>query len=105
MPPNDHKMTLMACSHHSFPSNTPSPSPSHQPVPGGSNLSQGQFVHVSQLLDVDLEGVLVGVVLDNVVIHVDQDSGGSRRVFRFCPKGITGDSPKQGAIPPGEMWR
>lgn len=35
-----------------------------------SDLSEGEFAHVAHLLHGDLEGVFVGVVLDDVVIHV-----------------------------------
>jgi len=36
-----------------------------------SDLSEGEFVHAVQFLHGDLEGVLVGVVFDDVVVHVD----------------------------------
>lgn len=42
----------------------------HRP---GSDLSQGQQDLALHLLDVDLEGVLVGVMLDDIVVHVNQD--------------------------------
>lgn len=38
-----------------------------------SNLSKGQLHHAPHLFHVDLEGVLIGVMLDDVVIHVYQD--------------------------------
>lgn len=42
--------------------------------PVQSDFSEGEFVHAADLLHGDLESVLVGVVFDDVVIHVDQDS-------------------------------
>lgn len=39
--------------------------------PAQSDFSEGEFVHAAQLLHGDLEGVFVGVVFDDVVIHVD----------------------------------
>ena len=41
----------------------------------GSDLGQGEDDLASQLLHVDLEGVLVGSVLDDVVVHVEQHPG------------------------------
>lgn len=42
-------------------------------VPVQSDFSEGEFVHATKLLHGDLEGVFIGVVLDDVVIHVDQN--------------------------------
>lgn len=39
----------------------------------GLNLSQGDFVPVGVGVDAQDEGVLVGVMLDDVVVHVHQD--------------------------------
>lgn len=39
----------------------------------GSNLSQSQQNLPPHLLHVDLEGILIGVMLDYVVVHVNQD--------------------------------
>lgn len=39
-----------------------------------SDFSEGEFVHAAQLLHCDLEGVFIGVVFDDVVVHVDQDT-------------------------------
>lgn len=42
--------------------------------PPRSDLSEGELVHAHQLLHADLEGVLIGVVPDDVVVHVNQDA-------------------------------
>lgn len=39
--------------------------------PVQSDFSEGEFVHATQLFHGDLEGVFVGIVFDDVVIHVD----------------------------------
>ena len=41
----------------------------------GSDLGQGEDELASLLFHVDLEGVLIGAVLDDVVVHVEQHPG------------------------------
>lgn len=41
-----------------------------------SDFGEGELVHAPQLLHADLEGVLVGVVPDDVVVHVHQNAVG-----------------------------
>lgn len=38
-----------------------------------SDFSEDELVHAAQLFHRDLEGVFIGVVFDDVVIHVDQN--------------------------------
>lgn len=38
-----------------------------------SDFREREFVHAAQLLHGDLEGVFVGVMLDDVVVHVHQN--------------------------------
>lgn len=38
-----------------------------------SDFGEGEFEHAPQLLHGYLEGVFIGVVFDDVVVHVDQD--------------------------------
>lgn len=40
---------------------------------GNSNLSESELHHSTNLLQLDLKCVFVGVMLDNIIIHVDQD--------------------------------
>lgn len=48
-----------------------------------SDLSEGEPVRPPHLLHLQLEGVLIGVVLHNVIVHVHQDPGGrARRTLR-----------------------
>lgn len=41
------------------------------PLPVQSDFGEGEFTHAAQILHGDLEGVFVGVVSDDVVVHVD----------------------------------
>lgn len=48
------------------------PSPGAESPPGlHSDFSEDELVQATHLLHGDLEGVFVGVVLDDVVVHVD----------------------------------
>lgn len=44
-----------------------------QPVLPSSDLCEGELVHPAHLLHVNLEGVLIRVMLDDVVIHIHKD--------------------------------
>ena len=45
------------------------------PTPAPLNLCQGELVRAAGFLYLQLEGVLIGVVLHNVVVHVHEDPG------------------------------
>lgn len=62
---NSHGVHNQRVNHHSS-----SPS-SGRPAALRSDFGKGELVHAPQLLHGDLEGVFVGVVLDDVVIHVN----------------------------------
>lgn len=40
---------------------------------GRSNLSESELHHSTHLLHLELKCVLIGVMLDNIIVHVDQD--------------------------------
>lgn len=64
---NSHGIHNHRVNHHSS-----SPS-SGRPAGLRSDFGEGELVDAPQLLHGDLEGVFVGVVLDDVVIHVNQN--------------------------------
>lgn len=58
-----------------------------------SDLSEGESVRPPDLLHLQLEGVLVGVMLHDVVVHVHQDPGREvRHLYSFLLPGAGLDS-------------
>lgn len=68
-------------------SSTPS---SGRPAGPQSDFSKGELVHAPQLLHGDLEGVFIGVVSDDVVVHVNQNAVDDTNSIRTSLKQTAG---------------
>lgn len=65
-----------------------------------SDLREGEPVGAGGLLDLQLEGVLVGVVLHDVVVHVHQDPAGREATRVHPPPPALQSEPDRPASPP-----
>lgn len=79
---------------------TPSRSPRGSGPRAPSDLREGEPVGAGGLLDLQLEGVLVGVVLHDVVVHVHQDPAGREATRVHPPPPALQSEPDRPASPP-----
>lgn len=61
------------------------------------DLGEGELVGRPRLLDLQLEGVLVGVVLHDVVVHVHQDPGRGEQDRPAHSRGLEADPDSTGS--------